>query len=171
MRQEKIQLPILRFSTLERAFLERGLSLSCWVKLLFLTLAEMGLPFPGQSSSRAGRMGYYSVSGWIFYFRVNIQSVPWCSPAQPTAVSKAELWVCLWMSLHPNFCSVSLPAALWVQNLWGESLPKLNLPSYMEESPVQASLPGRGRREPAGTGYHQVCKIYRNLKRKTASGV
>lgn len=79
--------------------------------------------------------------GLLLCFGMNIQLVPalcLCA-AQPS-------WA---LSLHPNSCSVSLLAVLWVQNLWGEDFPKLNLPSYMEESPGQSLFPGRGRWEAA----------------------
>lgn len=83
---EKVQLPILRSSTLERALLERGLPLSCWVKWLFLTLAE-GPPIHWADHLQ-GRKG-----GLLSCFRVNIQLVAALCPcaAQPSPLLAARL--------------------------------------------------------------------------------
>lgn len=91
----------------------------------------MGLPFPRQG-------------GWIIILFWGEYSA--CALVQP---SPAQLGV--WVSSHPNSCSVSLLAALWAQNLWGEGLPQLNLPSYTEESPVQSLFLGRGSWEQGTT--------------------
>lgn len=167
---EKIQLPILRYKTLEMVFFKRGFLfqlLGCMILFVSPWVTGASHSLGGLSPER---------EGWIIILFRGEQSA--CSStvvqcpcaSQPRPLLRLSSRECLWAGLQPNACFVIHLAGSWVKNFNKRGFLNLTSPSYVGKWKweLHSCL---GCFTPEGTGCHQVWKTHMYLQGKSPSEV